>query len=50
MISETIFNRLNIPTLTYIQMQPVIDAVMEVMISDHSGVKLALTQNALMFQ
>ncbi len=50
MISETILNRLNIPTLTYIQMQPVIDAVMEVMISDHSGVKLALTQNALMFQ
>ena len=33
-----------------IQIQPVVDAVVEVMTSDHAGVKLALTQNALMFQ
>lgn len=32
------------------QVQPVVDAVVEVLTSDHAGVKLALTQNVLMFQ
>lgn len=36
--------------LEALQIKPVMDAVMEVMTSDHSGVKLALTQNALIFQ
>lgn len=41
--------RYSVPDLP-IQIQPVVDAVVEVMTSDHAGVKLALTQNALMFQ
>jgi len=32
------------------KLQPVLDAFMEIMTSDHEGVKLALTQNIFMFQ
>jgi transcriptional regulator with XRE-family HTH domain len=47
---DTSENMPSVQNLLSIQIQPVIDAVMDVMTSDHAGVKLALTQNALMFQ